>query len=279
VNNRLEVRRVDVQETKLRDRASVAPLPDETVMDGEIVALDEAGKPSFNSLQNYSENYQLLHYVFDVPILSGRDLRAEPLDIRRQLLEGKVLPLLSDPIRPTPALEGSLSELIEAVRGLGPEALVAKGQDSRYEAGARSGAWAKMRVNDGQEFVIGGYTVGGRTFDALIFGYYDPPRLLYAARTRNGFTSALRESLMRRFRGLEQDACPFANFPEARSGRWGQGLTAKKMKDCRWLKPVLVGQFEFREWTPDNHLRHSRFVGLRDDKPARKVTGEPKNQP
>ena len=70
VNNRLEVRRVDVQETKVRDRASVAPLPDETVMDGEIVALDEAGKPSFNSLQNYSENYQLLHYVFDVPILS-----------------------------------------------------------------------------------------------------------------------------------------------------------------------------------------------------------------
>ena len=94
-----------------------------------------------------------------------------------------------------------------------------------------------------EEFVIGGYTVGGRTFDALVFGYYDGPRLLYAARTRNGFTPALRESLMRRFRGLEQDACPFANLPETKSGRWGQGLTAKKMEDCRWLKPVLVGQF------------------------------------
>jgi bifunctional non-homologous end joining protein LigD len=86
----------------------------------------------------------------------------------------------------------------------------------------------------------------------------------------------LREALMRRFRGLEQDTCPFANLPEAKSGRWGQGLTAKKMKDCRWLKPVLFGQFEFREWTPDNHLRHSRFVGLRNDKQAREVTREGK---
>jgi len=129
---------------------ALAPLPDETVIDGEIVALDEAGKPSFNSLQNYKADHPLLYYVFDVPILSGRDLRAEPLDIRRKLLEEKVLPLLSDPIRRTPALEGSLNDLIEAVRGLGLEGLVAKGRDSRYEAGTRSGAWAKMRVNDGR---------------------------------------------------------------------------------------------------------------------------------
>jgi ATP-dependent DNA ligase len=92
-----------------------------------------------------------------------------------------------------------------------------------------------MRVNSGQEFVIGGYTVGGRIFDALVFGYYEGPRLLYVARTRNGFTPPLRESLMSQFRGLESEICPFANLPEARSGRWGQGLTAAKMKDCRWL--------------------------------------------
>jgi ATP-dependent DNA ligase len=144
--------------------------------------------------------------------------------------------------------------LIEAVRRLGLEGLVAKRRDSRYEAGARVGAWVKMRVNDGQEFVIGGYTLGGRTFDALVFGYYDGARFLYA-RTRNGFTPALRGALMRRFRGLEHDTCPFANLPEAKSGRWGQGLTAEKMKDCQRLKPVLVGHFEFREWTTDNHLR------------------------
>jgi ATP-dependent DNA ligase len=77
--------------------------------------------------------------------------------------------------------------------------------------------------------------------------------------------------LFRRFRGLETAKCPFVNLPEARSGRWGQGLTAEKMAECRWLKPVLVGQFEFVEWTPDGHLRHARFVTLGEDKKAREV--------
>ena len=70
------------------------------------------------------------------------------------------------------------------------------------------------------------------------------------------------------------EKCPFANLPEAKAGRWGEGLTAEKMKECRWLKPVLVGQFEFVEWTPDDHLRHSRFVGLREDKKAKDVVRE-----
>jgi len=122
--------------------------------------------------------------------------------------------------------------------------------------------------------VIGGYTPSVRNFDALIFGYYEGDRLLYAARTRNGFTPARREQLYRRLQGLEIPKCPFVNLPEARSGRWGQGLTADKMKECRWLKPVLVGQFEYVEWTTDNHLRHSRFVALREDKDPRHVWRE-----
>jgi ATP-dependent DNA ligase len=130
-----------------------------------------------------------------------------------------------------------------------------------------------MRINRGQEFVIGGYTVGGHTFDALVSGYYEGDRLMYAARTRNGFTPALREELMRHMRPLEIPKCPFENLPEKRAGRWGVGLTAEKMKDCGWLKPVLVGQVEFVEWTPDGHLRHSRFVG-RADKEAREVGRE-----
>ena len=104
--------------------------------------------------------------------------------------------------------------------------------------------------------------------------YYEDGKLLYAARTRNGFTPASRAELQKRFRGLEIDQCPFVNLPEARSGRWGQGLTAEKMTACRWLKPVLVGQFEYVEWTPDNHLRHSRFIALRHDKKAREVRRE-----
>src|SRR5262245_19594013 len=123
----------------------------------------------------------------------------------------------------------------------------------------------------GQEFVIGRYTVGGTPFDALVFGYYDRDQLIYAARTRNGFTPLVRSQLCKRFRDLEIPNCPFVNLPEARSGRWGQSLTADKMIACRWLDPVLVGQFEFTEWTPDGHLRHSRFVALRDEVNPRDV--------
>jgi ATP-dependent DNA ligase len=99
-------------------------------------------------------------------------------------------------------------------------------------------------------------------------------RLIYAARTRNGFTPVVRQQLFKKFRALEIKDCPFVNLPEAKSGRWGAGLTAAKMKDCRWLKPVLVAQIEFLEWTGEHHLRHTKFMALRDDKPAREVRRE-----
>ena len=198
----------------------------------------------------------------------------EPLTARRELLETKVLPTLSEPVRYAAPLEASLPVLVQSVKAQGFEGLVAKRLDSRYEPGLRSGAWMKMRVSRGQEFVIGGYTVGGNPFDALIVGYYERDRLIYASRTRNGFTPAVRAQLFRKFRALEVKVCPFANLPEPTSGRWGAGLTAKKMADCRWLRPSLVGQFEFVEWTPDNHLRHTRFISLREDKLAQDVRRE-----
>ena len=108
--------------------------------------------------------------------------------------------------------------LIQSVKEQGLEGLVAKRLDSRYEAGLRSGAWQKMRVNRGQDFVIGGYTVGTKTFDALIVGYFEGDRLIYAAPTRNGFTPAIRHQLYKKFRGLEVEDCPFANLPETKSG-------------------------------------------------------------
>jgi bifunctional non-homologous end joining protein LigD len=250
----------------------LAKLPDETVIDGEVVALSQDGRPSFGALQNAtSSQAAIVYYVFDVMVLAGRDVTAEPLTVRRELLEQKVLPLLAEPVRYAGSLEASLSDLIHAVKTQGFEGLVAKRRNSRYEPGLRTGAWMKMRINRGQELVIGGYTIGTRAFDALIIGYYEGDRLMYASRTRNGFTPALRQQLFKKFRALEIADCPFINLPEARSGRWGQGLTKEKMADCRWLKPVLVGQFEFVEWTDDNHLRHTKFVGLREDKAARDV--------
>jgi DNA ligase D-like protein (predicted ligase) len=250
-------------------------LPADTVIDGEIVALDADGRPSFNLLQNYaSTTVALAYFVFDVMVLRGRSVMGEPLSVRRALLESKVLPTLSEPVRYLGPLDVPLLVLVQSAKTQGFEGLVAKRIDSPYEPGLRSGAWQKMRVNRGQEFVIGGYTIGGNPFDALIFGYYDGERLLYAARTRSGFTPATRAQLFKRFQALETPVCPFVNLPEKKSGRWGAGLTARKMAQCRWLKPLLVGQFEFLEWTADGHLRHTRFVALREDKDARTVVRE-----
>lgn len=254
---------------------ALAKLPDETVIDGEIVALDGDGRPSFSLLQNHGTTHPALYYyVFDLMIHAGKDIRDQPLTSRLALLESRILTRLSEPVRPCVVLETELSELVRSVREQSLEGLVAKRRDSIYEAGRRSGAWQKMRVNQGQEFVIGGYTLGGKTFDALVLGYYENGKLLYASRTRNGFTPALREELFKKMEPLQIKECPFANLPESGGGRWGQGLTAAKMKDCRWLKPQLVGQFEFVEWTGDGHLRHTKFIALREDKNARQVKRE-----
>jgi DNA ligase D-like protein (predicted ligase) len=252
----------------------LAELPDETVIDGEIVAFDADGRPSFSALQNSSARTPIIYFVFDVMVLRGRDVKATRLEARRELLERQVLPALAEPVRYAGVLQARLRDLIQSVKVQKLEGLVAKRRDSMYEPGRRSGAWMKTRVNQGQAFVIGGYTVGTTTFDALIIGYFEGDRLMYAARTRNGFTPAVRAQVFRKCRPLEIAECPFANLPEAKSGRWGQGLTLAKMADCRWLKPQLVGQFEFLEWTGENHLRHTKFIALREDKPARDVRRE-----
>jgi DNA ligase D-like protein (predicted ligase) len=254
---------------------ALAPMPDETVIDGEVVALDEDGRPSFNTLQNHGSAAIPLHFfIFDLLMLQGRDVMAERLAKRRELIEKHVLPKLADPIRYSPILEATLPDLIRSVKAQGLEGLVAKRRDSKYEPGLRSGAWQKMRVNQGQEFVIAGYTPSLKNFDALVIGYYEGAKLIYAARTRNGFTPASRAELFKKIKPLEIKECPFANLPEKKAGRWGAGLTAAKMAECRWLKPQLVGQFEFVEWTSDGHLRHSKFMGLREDKKAKDVGRE-----
>jgi ATP-dependent DNA ligase len=106
----------------------------------------------------------------------------------------------------------------------------------------------------------------------LIVGYYEGERLLYVAKVRNGFVQQLRREVASRFKGLEFDICPFASLPEKKRTQWA--LTKEEMKNCVWLKPELVAQIEFTEWTPDGHLRHSKFIGLREDKAAREVVRE-----
>ena len=226
-------------------------LPDETVIDGEMVALDDTGQPSFNLLQNHAgSEYRLVFYVFDLLILAGEDLRNEPLEVRRRLLRAKVMPQFAQPIRFSETLHASAADVIRAVREQGLEGVIAKRRDSPYEPGRRSGAWVKMRVNQGQELVIGGYVPTANNFDSIVVGYYEGKKLMYAARVRNGFVPASREVVFKRFRGLERARCPFHNLPESRKGRWGEGLTADDMSKCRWLHPRLVATIEFVEWTP-----------------------------
>jgi bifunctional non-homologous end joining protein LigD len=156
----------------------------------------------------------------------------------------------------------------------GLEGVIAKQTQSVYEPGLRSGAWQKHRIHQGQEFVIGGYTPGSNGFDALIIGFYRGRELLYAARVRAGFIPASRRTVFSKILHLIASKCPFDNLPEKHAERWSQGLTALKMKECVWLKPKAVARFEFSEWTGAGHLRHPKFVALRDDKDPRKVVRE-----
>jgi DNA ligase D-like protein (predicted ligase) len=249
-------------------------LPDETVIDGEIVAVNEDGVPSFNLLQNFGGvEHTILFYAFDLLLLAGTDLRSRPLEQRRALLR-ELIPKLGDPIRHSETFDVPAAELLATVRQHGLEGIVAKRRNSTYRPGDRSGDWVKMRANRGQELVIGGYVPGSNTFDSILVGYYDGANLKYAARIRAGFVPAVRQRVFALFTGLELEKCPFVNLPERGIGRWGEGLTAEDMKQCRWLMPMLVASIEFLEWTPENRLRHPKFVALRDDREASQIFRE-----
>jgi bifunctional non-homologous end joining protein LigD len=134
---------------------------------------------------------------------------------------------------------------VHSIRAQSLEGLVAKRANSRYESGQRSGAWMKMRVNRSDLFIIGGYSVGGSTFDAVIVGHVVDGNLVYVARTQSGFTPALATELLRKMKRWRSASAHFCNLPEKRPGQWG--LTADKMKECRCLRPELSGRFEFLE--------------------------------
>ena len=177
-------------------------------------------------------------------------------------------------IRISDYIEAKADQVLTAVREQGLEGIVGKRKDGVYEPGKRSGAWIKHRVNRGQEFVIGGYFPGPHGIDSLIVGYYDGDRLMYVARTRSGFVPASRRQLFSKLKHLVTPACPFVNLPETHRSRFGEELSAEKMKKAVWLRPEAVAQIEFLEWTDADRLRHSKFVGLREDKDPRGVIKE-----
>src|SRR5258706_15844910 len=164
--------------------------------------------------------------------------------------------------------------MLAAVRRQQLEGVIGKRKDSLYEAGKRSGAWVKMRINKGQEVVIGGFMPGPQGVDSIIVGYYRGKDLYYVARVRNGFVPATRRMVHEKLKPLVTDKCPFVNLPETGRARWGEILDAEKMKKCVWVHPKLVAVIEFLEWTESDRLRHSKFVALRDDKNPREVVKE-----
>jgi DNA ligase D-like protein (predicted ligase) len=244
-------------------------LPDETLIDGEVVAVDERGRPSFSDLQNFDR--APVFYAFDLPIMSGEDLMKRSLVERREALR-KLTRQLIDSIRFSETFDTSPGDMIAVVREQGLEGVVAKRRDSFYEPGKRSGAWVKLRVNRRQNFVIGGYLPRGPNFDSLLVGYHEGNDLKYAASVRAGFTPASRRDVFARFSKLGTADCTFSNLPDATKGRWGAGITAEKMAQCHWLKPRIVVAIDFLEWTLDNRLRHPSFVALSTDMPAKNVS-------
>ncbi len=253
---------------------ALSDLPNDTSIDGELVALDDAGRPNFNSLQHSrSEASRICYFVFDLLIYENRDLTQLPLIERREILKS-VLRFQSPRVRIAEYFETSAEIILQSAREQGLEGVIAKRNDSRYEAGKRSGAWAKYRLNSGQELVIGGYVPGAHGVESVIVGYYRASKLIYVARVRNGFVPATRRQLYGKLRPLVESTCPFVNLPETRKGRWGTGLTAQDMKKCVWVRPEIVARIEYLEWTDSDHLRHSKYIGLQDDKHARTVIKE-----
>jgi bifunctional non-homologous end joining protein LigD len=261
-------------------RDAVAQLSVESaVLDGEICALDEQGRPRFQLLQARAtgkERPPLRYFVFDVLNVEGEDIRHQPLHERRQHLQA-VLAGAPDDVRYSAPLEGDTDALLEMVRELGMEGLIGKKADSKYVAGLRSKEWIKLKVVTEQEFVIGGFTPPEGTrphFGALIVGYYRNGGLQCAGKVGTGFNHALLATLHKQMKAMQIDACPFANLPHKSANRWSHGITKAEMRRCTWVKPELVCQVKFTEWTEDESLRHPVFLGLRKDKVAAEVVRE-----
>jgi bifunctional non-homologous end joining protein LigD len=252
---------------------AIESLPEDTAIDGEIVALDADGKSSFALLQGSGAGaVSMVFYVFDLLMVRGRDLRLSRLEERRKRLH-QIVDRLPENIRYSETFAVSAATLVRVVRENGLEGIVAKRAGSIYRSG-RTGDWLKWRANRGQEFVIGGYVPTSNTFDSLLVGYYEGRDLMYAGRIRSGLVADSKRALLSHFAGMSVEQCPFRNLPERTKGRWGEGLTKEDMAKCRWLAPRLVAAVEFLEWTPERRLRHPRFVGLRADKDPNEVVRE-----
>ncbi|MES1194363.1 MAG: non-homologous end-joining DNA ligase [Opitutus sp.] len=250
------------------------------VLDGEIVALDSKGRSRFQLLQGRDltggQRPVIAYYAFDIMQHDGRDVHGLAIEERRELLVA-VLKGHSAVVQLSPTFAVPPADLLLSVRQQGLEGIIAKRPGSVYEPGRRSGAWLKCRVLGEQEFVIGGFTPPQRSreyFGALLVGYFAKGKLFYAGKVGTGFNRQRLQSLHALFLRRKRQGCPFVNLPMTRKSRFGTGMTAGEMRKVAWLRPDLVAQIRFAEWTDDGLLRQPVFLGLRKDKPAKSVRRE-----
>ena len=261
------------------------------IIDGEVVALDEEGRSSFQLLQALEmegKKSPVYYYVFDLIQAEGKGLISLPLEERKNFL-GELCAKAIDPIRFSGEIGGDANVLLKEVKRRGLEGIVGKQRGSVYEPGRRSGAWIKLKCVNEQEFVIGGYTppAGSRKyFGAILVGYYEgsrkergsrnetDSRLLFAGKVGSGFTAKSLAILYKKFQTEAREDCPFADLPSKHDGQWVQGIMPSMMRKMHWVNPAFVAQIKFAEWTRDGKLRQPVFLGLREDKDPRQVTKE-----
>jgi bifunctional non-homologous end joining protein LigD len=258
---------------------AVSSIPvNEVVLDGEVVAVDATGRSAFQLLQSFQTTGSeppLFYYVFDILQLEGRSLLALPL-WQRKALAKKLTEGIHPQLRFSDSIQADSARLVKAMQARGLEGLIGKKRDSAYEPGGRSGAWIKFKWTNEQEFVIGGYTrpQGARShFGAILVGYYEGDKLRFASKVGTGFNETTLRLLYAQFQKLASKACPFADLPELPSDSTG-GLSRAEMRRCTWVRPKLVCQVRFAEWTRDGHLRQPAYLGLREDKDPRSVFRE-----
>jgi len=250
--------------------AVAAQVPPGTVVDGEIVAFD-GPRTSFERLQGRiglhdpdaarATGIPVFLYLFDLLVLDVYVVTALPLRVRKRLLRDAVS--FDDPVRMSTHRNADGEAYLQEACRRGWEGLVGKRADAPYRPGRRSDDWLKLKCVHEQELVVGGWTDphGSRTgFGALLVGYYDGTDLRYAGKVGTGFDHGIIADLGARFHALDAPRSPFTD--------------PVKEKGAHWLRPELVAQIGFSEWTRDGKLRHPRYLGLRDDKAAGDVVRE-----
>jgi bifunctional non-homologous end joining protein LigD len=240
-------------------------LKGDLVTDGEIVAVDDAGKPCFQCLQQHvglphehtGKQFTTVYYVFDILYYDGFNLMGVPWERRNRLLGEVLVP--GSHLKLVEHFEGDGEQIFKAAVETGMEGIVAKKKQSLYEAGKRTGSWQKVKSTLSDEFVIGGFAAGAGkrsgTFASLLLGYFDGKKLVYVGSVGTGFDNSLLESIQKKLTALISNKSPFSD-------------EIKDVRGVTWVKPKLVAEVRFAERTPGGFLRHPVFLRLRDDKPA-----------